>query len=381
MVNRVRLCFLVDTVEANAGVENQVFETVSRIDAARFDLHLCSFQTGPRLEHLQRYCRTMIYPMDSIYTLNGLHQIGRFRKYLNHHHMDVVHAFTSKAALFGVIGANLARCPVIITSRLNTGYWYTPFYLTLFRFLNRHTTRIYANSHGARRATLTLENARPDRVDVIYNGVDIARYSSGQPNRVLELGLPETATVVGIVANLRPVKDHDLFLRAAERVARAVPESAFLLVGDGPLRARLTHLAEDLNIGAKVFFTDGKGSVEDYLSGMAIGCLTSRGEGFSNAILEYMAAGLPVVATDVGGNAEAIADCETGYLVRERTPEAVAAPIIALLRDPKSRIEMGQRGRQRCRELFEINTCIQQQEKYYLSLVQEAQPRPLGGVP
>jgi glycosyltransferase involved in cell wall biosynthesis len=229
------------------------------------------------------------------------------------------------STLFGVPAAVWSGSHVV-TSRLNTGYWYTKSFVLLFRFLNRFTSRVFANSEEAKRIAVATEKVPPEKEDVIYNGVDVNRYSPGKghSNDASTLGVPADARVVGMVANLRPVKDIPLFLRAAAIVANRIRGVAFLVVGEGDLRADLGRLAVELGINDKVFFSEGRGVVEDYLRRMSIGCLTSQSEGFSNAILEYMASGLPVVASNVGGNSEAIADGETGYIVRERTPEALA---------------------------------------------------------
>jgi glycosyltransferase involved in cell wall biosynthesis len=140
-----------------------------------------------------------------------------------------------------------------------------------------------------------------------------------------------------------------------------------LLAGHGPLRRELGTMADELGIANRVFFTEGRGAVPDYLGSMSIGCLSSRSEGFSNAVMEYMSAGLPVVATDVGGNGEAIVHGETGYLVAGRTAEAFAAPLVKLLRDEQLRLEMGRRGLERCREHFEIRACMRKLEDYYFA--------------
>jgi glycosyltransferase involved in cell wall biosynthesis len=175
--------------------------------------------------------------------------------------------------------------------------------------------------------------------------------------------------VVGIVANLRPVKDHRLFMRAAQLVAREVDDVAFLLAGRGELYDELRNYARELGIGDRVFFTQGEGNVMDWLAGMCVGCLTSISEGFSNAIMEYMAAGLPVVAIDVGGNRDAVVHGETGFLVPERTPEAFAQPLIELLRNEEMRAAMGAKGFERCRELFEVGKTIGQLEQLYEKLI------------
>jgi len=279
-----------------------------------------------------------------------------------------------KANIFASLAAAGKRDCVTITSRLNMGDWYTPLYKRVFRYLNRYTVRVLANSEAVKNVALEAEMLAPAKVDVIYQGVDMVRYGpdAGNPSVAELIGIPPGSQVVGIVANLRPVKDLELFLRAAQRVAQNVPSAVFVLVGNGPLRDELGRLAAGLGIGEKVFFSDGRASVADYLRCICIGCICSKGEGFSNAILEYMAAGLPVVASDVGGNREAIVDGETGFVVRERTPEAFAERIIRLLRDPCLRVSMGRRGMQRCRERFEIGLTIRILEEYYASLLRQS---------
>ena len=203
----------------------------------------------------------------------------------------------------------------------------------------------------------------------VYPGVDLTRYgaSAGDLSISDSLGIPRNARVVGIVANLRRVKDLPLFLRAARIVSLEVPDAVFLLVGRGQLRAELSRLATELGIRDKVYFSGERGDVPDYLARIAIGCLTSESEGLPNAILEYMAAGLPVVATDVGGISELVDHGRTGFLVRERSAEAVAAPIIRLLRDEGLRATMGQAGLNRAQADFEISVAVKRLEEFYIN--------------
>lgn len=367
----IRLCLLVDSLGPDAGTERQVEETVRQIDRTQFEVHVCCFEHTPRLAGLAKHAKTAVFPLESVYSVQGVRQLGRFRDYLKFHRIDIVHTFMVKTAVFGVAAAGiLGGAPVVITSRLNTGYWYTPFYLKLFPILNRFTTRIMANSIGAKKIAISAERVPPEKVDVVYQGVDMDLYSRerGDPMAAAELGIPESAKVVGIVANLRPVKDHALFLDAAQRVAAAIPEAVFLLVGQGDLKPELERRAVELGIRGRLYFSKPGHPVVDYLARFDVACLTSKSEGFSNAILEYMAAGLPVVATDVGGNAEAIEEGVTGFLVAERTGDALAAPMVRLLRDETLRREMGQRSWERCRDRFEMNHCIREFERYYRSL-------------
>ncbi len=373
-MSKIRILYCIDSVESDAGPDRQLAEMIRHLDKDRFEVHLCCVRNSPRMDELAEHCSPVLMPMGSIYTWNGLRQVRRLRRYINEHGIDIVQTFMVKANLLGCFAARRSRCRVLLSSRRNTNYWITPFYRRLYRYMNRFTTRLVANSERVKRTICEVEGVAPEKVDVLYNGVDTARYApgSGDPAVARALGVPDRAGVVGIVANLRPVKDHALFLRAAKRVSEQVEQAAFLLVGTGPLRDELARLADGLGIADRVFFSDGRGEVPDYLSRMDVACLTSRTEGFSNAILEYMAAGLPVVATDVGGNGEALENGVSGYLVADRDPDALARPVVELLTDGAKREQMGRAGLERCRKIFDISRAVRRYEEYYASLVTEA---------
>ena len=364
--SRIGVCLLVDTVGHDAGTEHQVLVTARELDKSRFNVHVCCLEPSPQLRALADRCRIAVFPVKSINSWEGLNEADQFRQYLRRNRIQIVHAYMNKTAIFAVFSCFISDW-IVITSRLNTGYWYTPALRAVFSLLDHATTRIVANSEQAKRIAVQNEHLPPDKVDVIYQGVDMSvfRQGLGDPAACEQLGIPRKSPVVGIVANLRPVKDIPLFLRAASLVAREVPDACFLIVGHGEQLPELQRLAAELGLQDQAFFTGGKGRVMDYLSRMSIGCLTSQSEGFSNAILEYMAAGLPVVAVDVGGNGEAIVDGKTGYLVAERTPEKLAEPMIRLLTHEAERKNMGQRSFTRCLEHFELHRTIKDLENYY----------------
>ena len=370
----LRVCLLVDTVKHDAGTEKLVPEFAKRLDSSRFEVHVCCFEESARLADLGSYVRTEIFPVGRLYSPAGLRQVYRFRRYLKQNRIDALHGFMNKSSAFAVLAAIRSPCRAVITSRLNTGYWYTRRILRFFRFLNLYTTHIFTNSACAKETTVRMEGVAPDMVTVMYPGVDLVRYasSSGDLQASALLGIPEGVPVVGIVATFRPVKDLALFLRAARIVLNELPNTAFLLVGHGELKADLERLAVELNIRRNVFFSDGRGAVPDYLARMSVACLTSQSEGLPNAILEYMAAGLPVVATDVGGVSELVEDGVNGCLVRNHTPEAVAAHIIQLLRDDTLRTRMGRMSLERGRAKFDMAAAIERLEDFYIGAVGES---------
>jgi glycosyltransferase involved in cell wall biosynthesis len=276
-----------------------------------------------------------------------------------------------KASIAGTLAGKLGGAPVILTSRRDLGYYYTPRTLGVMRLLNHITTRITANCNAARLAAAELEKVDAGKIDVLYNGVDLAAFRRGADEQTA-VPVPSDRKVVGIVANYRPVKDLPLFLKAAAVIAQEEPETVFLLAGAGILEGDLKELARSLGIADRTIFTCGRGAVPPYLHRMSVACLSSTSEGLSNSILEYMAAGLPVVATDVGGNRELIEDGGTGFLVRDRTPEAFAAPIMRLLRDDGMRARFGQAGFERCRRMFDIGVAVEKTANYYEALMADA---------
>src|SRR5258705_1219466 len=166
------------------------------------------------------------------------------------------------------------------------------------------------------------------------------------------------------------VNDYPMFLKAARLVKQSVPEAAFLLAGEGELADQLRLLAKELDIERETFFLGRCEHVAALLQVSDVCVLSSKAEGFSNAILEYMAAGRPVVATDVGGAAEAVVEGQTGYLVSSGDHRALAARLVALLEDPARARSMGEGGRQVVEERFSSEAQLRNTEELYNRLLE-----------
>jgi glycosyltransferase involved in cell wall biosynthesis len=227
---------------------------------------------------------------------------------------------------------------------------------------------------------LIREGVRPAKIIQHYNGLDLERLKvpAGlrKEDALASFNLPRNRPLVSIVANLRnPVKDHPMFLRAAARVRAVVPNAGFVIAGEGELMEGLRSQAEQLGIEKDVFFIGRCDNVASLLFVSDVGVLSSKAEGFANAILEYMAAGLPVVATDVGGVREAIKEAETGYVVPSGDDERMAERIIELLGSPERARAMGERGKSIVAEKFSCDRHLQNTLELYdelLSLPKQA---------
>jgi glycosyltransferase involved in cell wall biosynthesis len=366
--DKIQLLWIAESVGLDAGTERQIRELSKRLDSSRFELHLVTFD-GSRFPTAPACLKNSVaLSINRIWSIKGIAGVNRLAQYVKAHQIDIVHGFMMKSSLVASAMAIMANPKVVLVSRRSLGYDYNWRAVCISRMLTRFATRVLANSEAAKNAVCRNELVSADRIDVLYNGVDLRRFRP-QFRSATDVPLPHNKPIIGIVANYRPVKDLPLFLRAAAIVARESFDAHFLLVGAGTQEEQLRRMADDLGIGERTTFTAGQGSVESYLPRITIGCLTSKSEGFSNAILEYMASEIPVVATDVGGNQEAIVDGETGFLVGNRDPHEFAEAILSLLNNPAMCIRFGRRARARCEQMFNVEAAAQQLEGYYQSLL------------
>ncbi len=269
---------------------------------------------------------------------------------------DVVHT-RNWPGMDGILAARLAGIRNVVHGEHGWGMedpqGRSPRRLRVRRFLARWV-REYTCVSRAIEGWLRHEVRVGRPVTQIYNGVDtdVFRPGPGDPVRS-ELGIPAGAFVAGIVGRLDPIKDHPTLFRAFARLRESVPEARLLVVGDGPERARLEEEA-----GEGVIFLGDRADVPEILRALDVFVLSSRNEGISNTILEAMATGLPVVATDVGGNPELVLEGQTGTLVPAADPAALAAALARYAGDPALGETVGQRARARAVERFSIETMV-----------------------
>lgn len=304
------------------------------------------------------------YKLTAFYNFRALRQVRRFTSHLKRQRIAILHTHDFYTNVFGMWAAAIAGVPVRIAARRECSRMRSISRRALERASYRAATRVLANCQEVRRQ-LIAEGVSPRRIEVIYNSVDMERMYHPRPvNRseiAASLGLPTNPQrlFISIVANLRlAVKDHVTFLRAARAVSDGAPQATFVIAGEGELMNSMRLLAEELGIGSQTFFLGRCDRISELLSITDVAVLSSLYEGFANAVLEYMAAGCPVVATDVGGIREAVLDSETGYLVEARDHKAIAAQILSLLAAPQRARAMGIRGQQIVKQKFSFEAQI-----------------------
>ncbi|HEX8190093.1 MAG TPA: glycosyltransferase [Pyrinomonadaceae bacterium] len=323
------------------------------------------------------------YRLTSFYDANFVAQLRRFVRHLRAREIEVVQSHDFYTNIFGMLGAAAARVPARVAARRETDGFRSAAQRRAERAAYRLAHAVVANAEAIA-ARLAAEGVPRGKVVTVHNGLDAGRVAP-PPGRTREearaaFGLPHGRPLVTIVANLRhPVKDHPTFLRAARRVAAAVPDAAFAVAGEGELTGAMRELAEGLGVGPQTFFTGRCDDVGGLLYASDVCVLSSRAEGFSNSILEYMAAGRPVVATDVGGAREAVVEGETGFLVPPGDDGRLAERVSRLLKNPAEARALGEAGRRRVLQQFSCEAQLAQTHGLYERLLKGARaPRGRG---
>ncbi len=371
MPDRIKIAYIIDHLYIG-GTERQLIDTIRFLDKSKFDPILVCLKPSKYFAEGNFSCSKITLNVCSLLGKEGMRSIYKLSGIFRRNKVDIVQTYFFDANVVGVIAAQLARVPVIIASRRDMGYWYNAKLRLVSRVLSKFTTRVLANSRAVREAVANSERILRSKIDVIHNGVEtdegIDRGEVLKQRR--KLGIPEAEMIIGTTSNLnRRVKRVDIFIKAARFVAEGKENVSFVIIGDGHLRSELEALSRSLGLERKIVFAGQKDNVRPYLAMFDIGVLTSDSEGFSNAILEYLALGIPVVATDVGGNRELIAGRDVGFLVPPSDPLALSESILDLLNDEKKRKYFSSKARSIVDKEFSWDAKIKEMENYYVRLL------------
>ena len=356
------------------GSERQALQlTRLLVESGRFKVHLaCLSPEGVLRDSINDLDLGEIpsFPLNSFTDRNAVRQLRRFVRWLKSSRIDILHTHDFYTNVFGMAGGGIARLPVRVASMRETAGMRSAAQKQVQRVAYSMAHHVVANSNAVREK-LIGDGVAPEKVSVIYNGLDVRRLATtlSRAESLSVLGLPpeiEARRFISIVANMRhEVKDYPMFLRSARRVKDAVRDAAFLLAGEGELSDSLRGLAGELGINDSTFFLGRCERVAELLAVSEICVLSSKAEGFSNSILEYMAAGRPVVVTDVGGAREVVAEGETGYLAPSGDDAMMAERLIALLQDPERARALGAKGKRVVEEKFSCGAQLAHTQSLY----------------
>ena len=374
---RLRVLTLVDRLGTSGGGERLAMEIARRLDPDRFERYYCVSRWDERASGDGLQQRTVAGLREA-----GVHVLGLGRRssaavwawrplvrLLRDERIDVLHSHKFGSNVWAAMIGPLARVPVFVAHEHTWSFEGRPVRRFLDRrLIARSSSAFLAVSEDDRRKMIEIEHIDPAVVSVVPNGIDALPEGDGSRVRA-ELGLTDEDLVVGAVAVLRHQKGLQILVRSVAELAERYPRLRLVMAGDGPERATLEVLAAELGIADRVMLLGLRSDVPDLLAAFDIAASSSWFEGSPLAMLEYMDAALPIVATRVGGVPDLVDDGRDGLLVEPGDVAGLAGAIAKLLDDPERARTMGERARARRREHFDLATTVRRLETLYEELL------------
>jgi glycosyltransferase involved in cell wall biosynthesis len=375
-------------VYGGGGTEGQLVKLGMALEPSRFGVYFgCLRRWGQYLEEIDaRGFPLLDYNVCSFKRPHAVIAQLRLARDVWRLGIQIVHTYNFGANVFAIPPAKLAGARVVASIR-DMGVYLSPRQRQVQRLVCRLADRILVNANAIK-DWLVADGYDAGRITVIPNGIDLARFEqpalTGSLHR--ELGLPRNAPLIGVVGRVTRLKGIEDFLRAAVKIAPRFPTAHFLIVGDGftmkgrtvekddTYRKELTHFAAQLGLQDRVIFTGFRPDVERVLPELTVSVLPSLSEGLSNTLLESMAAGVPVVATRVGGSSEVVWDGGNGLLVPPGDPDSLADAVGRLLDAPALAVRLGQAGRSSVAERFSMARLVETTSLFYESLLERDGP-------
>jgi L-malate glycosyltransferase len=366
-----RILFLIDELATWGGAERHLYELCRSLDRTQFLPEVAVLHGARQVERFRGVgLDVRELHVTRIYDATGLRALARLTSHLVRSGTRLLVTYHTAADLLGPFAAAAAGIPTL-SSRRDVGFTKKPAHVKAQRQVNRGVAGIIAVADAVRRAVVDSEGYPASRIHVIHNGVDIDRYAPRPSPLRQELGIGADEVLIGTLANFDKIKGYDVLAPAVERLLARVP-ARVVMFGEGPLHEEVRRRLAPL--GDRVLLPGARRDVEAILWALDVFVLASHTEGLSNAVLEAMAAGRAICATRVGGNPELI-DESTGVLVPPGQPEALAAALEALCRDPERRRSFGAAARARAVASFSYDGMIRRYQELFHQTLEEAPGR------
>jgi glycosyltransferase involved in cell wall biosynthesis len=379
MKTPIRVLHFVDSLHIG-GAERQFVQLAERLREPEFDLRVaCYHADGELLGDLRALgIEPFELPLRSLRSADAARRLRELARYLRRERIDVLHATTPYPILLGVAAARLARTPAIVASVRDMGTLWSPGIRRAQRWACRFAHAVVANAEAVA-ARLRAEGYDGRRLEVILNGVaPPAPARAGEPLR-RAFGWPADAPLIGAIGRLHPVKRFEDFVDAAARVAERHRSARFLIVGPTAgtpaveaYAAALRRRVAERGLEGRFVLAGARRDVPALLPELALSVSSSASEGLSNTLIESLAAGVPVVATAVGGNPEVVEDGVHGRLVEPGDPEALARAICAVLESPELAARYARAGRVRASRRFGRERMVARTTELYERLLATA---------
>jgi len=369
---QLKILLIIDSL-GYGGAETQAIELAKSIDKNKFNLKVISLDKDRR-DLLPELVHNNI-------SVSLIDQKGKFCiptfinlfKIIRKEKPDIIHTYLFTASFYGRIVGKLLGVPIIIHSERSPENWKKKSYILADRLLAKWTSHFLANAKIIKQSLISRERIPEGKIRVIHNGIDLNKFNNNLSKQKINLirkalNIQNGGPTVLIIGRLSAEKGHKIFLQSAQYVLAHIPKANFLVIGDGELRKNLTEQVGQMGLDNRVIFAGNKNNVPEILKVVDVVVSGSFYEGCSNAILEAMAAGRPIVATNVGDNSYLMKNNENGLLIPAGNSRIMAWAITKILLDKKLAGKMGKKGRERVEKHFNLQKMVRATEDFYQEL-------------
>lgn len=351
------------------GTEQMILSLLRHLNKERFNCTLCTLVgdgtlvAEARRSGIRAVDLRMRGPLD-------LRIVGKLKALIKDGRVDILHTYLYHANILGRIMGRFLDVPAVISTQRSTDNWRLFYHRLIDRWTAGMADVIISNSLAGKRRLVQIEKIPDDKIKVIYNGIEVNAAAAEKRGAALRrsLGIAEGAPVIVTVANLKHSKGLSYLVRAMPHVVRFYPEVKLVVVGYGPLKTELEDLAKELGVGKSVIWAGYQSDAVGHISFCDIFVLPSLWEGTPVALMEAMALGKPVIATEVGGVAEIVDHFRNGFLIPPRDTVWLYEAVLTLLSNPLLRRRFGQKAREKIEKDFPLHTMVRETEELYLRL-------------
>jgi glycosyltransferase involved in cell wall biosynthesis len=380
---KLNILYLIDHYHAVGGTETHLARLVTSMDKERFQCTIIAFDFGHNylVDLVRESGHDFLHiSVGKYYTYNAFRKALEISRIIKEKNIDIVQTFHIKSDFYGTLVARMAGVKIFVSSKRDIGDLKSSWHFFLNKLIRSIPARFIVPADAVGKVVVEKEGVDPEKVITIYNGVDSLKFRRPSPAERSQarsaLGIDVDDFVIGTVAWLRPEKNYDILFEALVKALRVSAKLKVIAVGGGEdggaHNTFLKDYAKKLGIADNVVFIGQVTDVRPWLRTFDVACLVPGGnEGFSNAIIEKMALGLPLVVTDVGGNAEAVIDGFNGIVIPPDDADKLAEALIYLLEHPEDRGKMGERSAQRVKEMFTLERMVKMHEDLYETVMSE----------
>ena len=372
---QVPILYFIDLLYFHSGTEKHLFELLQHIDRERFKPYVitCEGAEDFKQEIEDMGIPVQILDINKVYGKKEFHIMKELKKFIKKESIKIIQTFHINPDIYGTVLAKFSGIPIVISSRRDMGFNRNKNNIICYKFLNNFVDKIICVSEAVKQLVIKEEGVKESKIKVIYNGIR-QDYLDKKVDAIAEkqkFGFNGHTPIVGMLANFNPIKGHFYFLEAAALIKNEIPEVQFVLAGRGPFEPKIREKTAGLGLNDCVHFIGHRRDIPETISIMDILVVPSLSEGFSNTVIEALYMRKPIVATNVGGNPEAVINNKTGILVPPESSTNIAQSVFRLLENEALRRELGNNGRRLVEERFLFNKMISETINLYEELLRK----------